>query len=84
MLPPWYIKPPKIVLNLVHLKKDHIDAYIYQKLLSEILERYRDYISVNTDGSRDRNFVAYAAVFPPNTIISTRLPDSASIYTTEI
>ena len=32
ILPPWCIKPPKIVLDLVHLKKDRTDASIYQQL----------------------------------------------------
>ena len=30
VLPPWCIKPPKIVLDLVHLKKDCTDASVYQ------------------------------------------------------
>ena len=41
----------------------------------EIRDRYRDYI---TDGSRDGNSVACAAVF------STRLPDSESTFTAAI
>ena len=28
ILPPWCVKPPKIVLDLVHLKKDRTDASI--------------------------------------------------------
>ena len=50
----------------------------------EIQERYRDYIPVYTDGSRDGNSVACAKDFPSNTIISMRLIDSASIFTAEI
>ena len=46
----------------------------------EIRERYRDY----TDGSRDGNCVACAKVFPPNTVFSMRLPDSASMLTAKI
>ena len=53
VLPPWYIKPPKTVLDLVHLKKDHTDASVYQQLFMEIRDRYRDHIPVDTDGSRD-------------------------------
>ena len=75
--PPWCIKPPKIVLELVHLKKDRTDASIYQQLFMEIRDRYRDHIPVYTDGSRDGNPVACATVFPSNTVISMRLPDSA-------
>ena len=49
----------------------------------EIRDRYLDYIPVYTDGSRDLNGVACATGFPSNTIISMRLPDSASVYTAE-
>ena len=34
--PPWFVKPRKIVLDLVHLKKDRTDASIYQQLFMEI------------------------------------------------
>ena len=84
ILPPWCIKPPNIVLDLVHLKKDRTDASIYQQLFMEIRDRYRDYIPVYTDGSRDGNAVACATVFPSNTVISMRLPDSASVFTAEV
>ena len=65
VLPPWCIKPPKIVLDLVHLKKDHTDASVYQQLFIEIRDRYRDHIPVYTDDSRDGNSVACAK--PPKT-----------------
>ena len=50
----------------------------------EIRDRYRDYIPVYTDGSRDGNAVACATVFPSNTVISMRLPGSASVFTAEV
>ena len=46
VLPPWYIRPPTIGLDLMHLKKDCTDASIYQKPFMEIRDRYRDYIPV--------------------------------------
>ena len=69
ILPPWCIKPPKIMLDLVHLKKDRTDASIYQQPFLEIRDRYRDYIPVYTNGSRDGNSVAYATVSPSDTRI---------------
>ena len=66
------------------LKKDRTDASDYQQFFIEILDRYRDYIHVYTDGSRDWNYVACAAVFSSDTAISMRLPDSASIFTAEV
>ena len=50
----------------------------------QIRDRYRDYIPVYTDGSRDGNALACATVFPSNTVISMRLPDSASVFTAEV
>ena len=72
------------MLDLVHLKNDQTDASIYQQLFMEIRDRYRDYIPVYTDGSRDGNTVACATVFPSNTIIFIRLSDSASVFTAEV
>ena len=51
ILPPWCVKPP-------HLKKNRIDASIYQQRFLEIRDRYSDYIPVYTDRSRDGNSVA--------------------------
>ena len=67
----------------MHLKKDCTNASVYQQLFMEIRDRYRDHIPVYTDGSRDGNSVACATVLPSNTVISMRLPDSASIFTVE-
>ena len=53
-------------------------------LFMEIRDRYRDYIPVYTDGSWDGNDVACATGFPSNTVISMRLPDSASVFTAEV
>ena len=80
ILPPWCVKPPKIVLDLVHLKKDRTDASIYQQRFLEIRDKYCDYIPVYTHG----NSVACATVFPSDTELSMRLPDSTSIFTAEI
>ena len=78
----WYIKP-NIVLDLVHLKKDHTDASVYQQLFMELRNRYRDHILVYTDGSRNRN-VACTTPFPSDTVLSMIFPDSASIFTVEV
>ena len=44
----------------------------------ESRDRYRDYIPVYTGGSRDGNDVACASF--SITVISLRLPDSASVF----
>ena len=83
ILPPWYIKPPTILFDLVHLKKNHTDALVYKQHFLEIKNNYSDFIHVYTDGSRDGNAVASATVFPSE-IISKSLPDSASIFSAEV
>ena len=50
----------------------------------EIRDRYRDYIPVYTDGSRDGNAVACAKGFPSNTVIFMRFPGSAFVFTAEV
>ena len=62
VLPPWCIKPPQIVLDLMHLKKDRTDASVYKQLFMAIGNRYRDYIPVFTDGSRGGSSVACASL----------------------
>ena len=68
----------------MHLKKYRTDASVYQQLFMEIRHRCRDHIPVYTDGSRDGNYVACATVFPSDTVVSMRLPDSAFIFMAEI
>ena len=70
------------MLDLVHVMKDRTDASVYKQLFMAIRERYRDYIPVYTGTSRDGSSVA--CVFPSDTVIFMRLPDSASIVTAEI
>ena len=59
VLSPWRIKPLNTVLDLVHLKKDSTDDFIFQHLISWKF-KHPDYISVYTDGSRGGNSVAHA------------------------
>ena len=74
----------EVCMSKLHLKKDRTDASIYQQLFMEIRDRYHDYIPVYTDGTRDGNAVPCPTVFPSNTVISMRLPDSASVFTAEV
>ena len=83
ILPLWCIKAPKIMLDMMHLKKDHSGITLYKKLFLEIQDSYGDYISVYTDGSRAGSSVACATAIPSGTIISTIFID-ASIFTSEI
>ena len=70
VLPPWRIKEPTIVLDLMHTKKDRTHGNSREE-------------PVYTE-SLYRKYVDCATVFSSNTIISMRLPDSASLFTAEI
>ena len=65
-------------------EKYQTDASIYQQLFMKILDRYLDYIPVYTDGSRDGNDVACPTIFPSNTVIAMRLPNSAFVFTADV
>ena len=78
------MKTLKIVQDLMHLKKYHKDASVYEQLFMEIQDRYRDYIPIYIDGSRDGDSVAFATVFPSDTVVPMRLLDSALIFAAEI
>ena len=69
-----------MAIPMTDLKKDRTDASVYQQLFMEIRDRYRDYIPFYPDGSRDGNYVVCVRVFH-QTVISMRLPNSASICT---
>ena len=77
----WCIKPPKIVLDLMHLenKGSHRCIYILTIIVNGNLRQVQWY----TDGSRDGNYVACDTVFPSNTIISTRLHDLTIVFIAE-
>ena len=60
VLPPRCIKSPKIVLDLMYVKKDLTDASISQQLFTKLQDSYRDYIPIYIDG----NSLACARVFP--------------------
>ena len=42
----YCMKLPNILLDLVHLMKDRIDASVYLQIIIEIRDRYRDYNSI--------------------------------------
>ena len=63
-------------MDLVHLKKDRMEAPVYKQLFMEIRNKYRDINRVYTNGSRaDKKYVACPAVYLSDTVISMRLPN---------
>ena len=72
-------------MDLVPLNRDSTDSSVYKQLFMAIRDIYRDYIPVYTDGSLDEDSVACITVFPSDTVISMRLPDSpASVFIVEV
>lgn len=81
---PWTLTTPNIILDL-HLyenKKSETSPDIFKTKFLEIKSKYKDYISIYTDGSKRLEKVACAAV--THTKSSTvRLPDDSSIFSAE-
>ena len=83
-LPPWLLQPPGFDYTLYNMgtKLDTPpDQYLsaYHELISE---KYEDYTKIFTDGSKQGNAVAAAAVMV-NKVLVKRLPDHASIFSAE-
>ena len=47
----WYIKPPDVVFDLEHLKKDPANDLVYRQHFLEIKNKSCDFIQIYTDGS---------------------------------
>ena len=61
-------------------KKDSTDASAYKQLFTDIRDRF----CVYTDVSQDRKYVTLVTVLLSDTLMSTTLPDLASIFTAEV
>ena len=81
-IPPWIIKNPKVNLQLNQLHKTKTHPFTYQEKHQNIFQQYPDYLCIYTDGSKDHNKTACAAVL--NKIIKTKaLPMDSSIFIAE-
>ena len=78
VLPSCGIGQLKSVLDLVHPETNR--TYPQQQFFMEIFDKYRAYIPVYTDSSRDENCVSCAS----GTVIFIRLPNSAFIFITDV
>ena len=80
ILPPWCIKPSKIVLDLVHLKKIK-QMHQYTSRFSWKYETGTVITFLFIQMVHGMEMMRLVLVFPSNTLISKRLPDSASVFT---
>ena len=81
-IPPWKLLKPKVDTSLSEYKKSETNSVVFKQKLSEINESKLSKIDIYTDGSKDQNRVAAAAVIK-NEIFSARLPNEATIFTAE-
>ena len=81
-IPPWIIKNPKVNLQLNQLHKTKTHPFTYHEKHQNIFQQHPDYLCIYTDGSKDNNKTACAAVL--NKMIKTKaLPMDSSIFTAE-
>ena len=71
-----------MILKLNELSKIKTQPSTYQEKFHNILQHHRDLLYVFTDGSKDNNKTACAAVLN-KTILKKVLPTESSIFTTE-
>ena len=80
--PPWIIKTSEVILELNEHSKTKIHPSTYQEKFHNILLHHPDHLYVFTDGSKDNNKTACAAVLN-KTVLKKALPMESSIFTAE-
>ena len=61
-IPSWKLHQPEVNLSLTNDKKDCTDALLFRSKFVELKGQYEGYNAIYTDGSKDGNKVAAAAV----------------------
>jgi len=77
--PPWLLIRPVINLVLHCSDKSNTPPEIFRHRFYELLDHFKNYYRIFTDGSKEGNRVAAAVVHRDNTKC-VRLPDTASIF----
>ena len=81
--PPWLYSKPVLDLSLNKHAKFDISPEIFQSNFMAVCDELSDYHHIYTDGSKMNNSVA-AAAESRDKVKSLRIPDKASISTTEL
>ena len=81
--PLWKFMVPDICFDVCKHKKSETDPVYFRLLFVELLEQFRDYAHIYTDGSKDGVKTALAFVCLSFTF-SKGQPDKASIFTVEM
>jgi len=82
-IPPWKLKLPTIDLSLSSYPKESTHPLVFQSLFDNLRDSYTGYKAIYTDGSKDNDRTAAAAV-SEGLNVQVRLLDGASIYTAEL
>ena len=81
-IPPWKLIKPKVDTSLSEYKKSETNPAVFKQKFFEIKQAKHSTIDIYTDGSKDQNKVAAAAVIEHD-VFSARLPNEATIFTAE-
>ena len=80
--PVWVAPEPTVLFNLTWYEKSSTAPEIYRTYFYQLLNKYKEFCPIYTDGSKQQEKVACAFVTPYSTS-AVCLPDNASIYTAE-
>ena len=79
---PWELIEPKIDLRLTMSSKAETNPHIYKNIYKEVVDEYKEYTHIYTDGSKSEEKVGAAAWWEHGKI-KTRLPDGCTIFSAE-
>ena len=82
-IPPWTMGTAEFRFDLTSDKKSETDPSTFQVRYNEIKEHYFSFKPIYTDGSKDGNSVAAAAVYGTK-VKKCRLPNKSSIFSAEV
>ena len=82
-IPPWTMGTAEFRFDLTSDKKSETDPNTFQVRYNEIKEHYFSFKPIYTDGSKDGNSVAAAAVYGTK-VKKCRLPNKSSSFSAEV
>ena len=81
-IPPWKLLKPDIDTSLSEFKNTKANPLVFKEKLAEFKDSKQTGIEIYTDGPKDKNKVAAAAVINKD-VVSARLQDEDTIFSTE-
>ena len=81
--PPWQLKFPEIITAISNHLKTNTSSATYKSLFREVSDKFTNYHFIYTDGSKTDQGTGCAAILP-DVKLQYKLPDSYSIYSSEL